>query len=230
MQDTIHLSIDYPQENEKIVSNSYTFRVAAPVDAPKVELSVDGGEFQPMRQAAGFWWYDWAVTVGRHQAVVRIHPEGAKPLTLQPRTFVAQPAPSASMMTTQYSVLVPNDPAKLAFVTDLLNKQAVEIRAVRTLNVGENTSLQFLASDKPGLRKALENTGFPVVESQVFQLELPESQNGLHSLAQGLAQKGINVLSLYGMGERQNVKVVLSVDQPEVAASLFETLGISVLN
>lgn len=92
MRDTILLSIDYPQENEKIVSSSYTFRVAAPMDARTVELSIDGCEFEPMRQAAGYWWYDWAVTVGRHQAVVRIHPYGATPLTLQPRTFVAQPA------------------------------------------------------------------------------------------------------------------------------------------
>ena len=229
-EETIHLSVDYPQENEKIVSNSYTFRVSAPIDSQKVEISIDGAEFQPLRQAAGFWWFDWMnFTSGAHEAVVRIIPHQGKPLTLQPRRFFAQPSYGGRTLT-QYSVLVPNEPGKLAFVTELIRKDLPNVRGVQTVNVGDGTSIQFVAPNAPELRRTLESHGFAVRENQVFQLQLPENNGGLTSLARGLADKGINVLSLYGLQERSQAKVVVSVDRPEQAQPLFESLGISILN
>lgn len=229
-EDTIHLAVDYPQENEKIVSNSYSFRVSAPLDSQKVEISIDGYEFKPLRQAAGYWWYDWSnFSAGVHEAVVRIQPQHGRALTLQPRRFFAQPSYGGRTLT-QYSVLVPNEPGKLAFVTELIQKELANVRGVQTVNVGDGTSIQFVAPNAPELRRTLENHGFAVRENQVFQLQLPENNGGLPSLARGLADKGINVLSLYGLTERQHAKVVVSVDRPEQAQPLFESLGISILN
>lgn len=229
-EDTAQVSIDYPQENEKIVATSYTFRVSAPLDAEKVELSFDGGEYKQLRQAAGYWWYDLTgITVGQHEAVLRIVQAGGRALVLQPRRFISQPS-CAGRTLTQYNVLVPNEPGKLAFVTELIKTQLSDVRGVQTINVGDGTSIQFLAPNQPELRQALEANGFVVREIQVFQLQLPESNASLSTLTRGLAEKGINVLSLYGMTEKKNAKVVVSVDRPEQAAPLFESLGFSILN
>lgn len=230
MEDIIQVSIDYPQENEKIVSSNYTFRVSAPLDAERVELSLDNGEWRPLRQAAGFWWYDCAgIAAGPHDAALRIIQAGGRALSLQPRRFICQPA-LAGRTLTQYSVLVPNEPGKLAFVTELISGQLQEVRGVQTVNVGDGTSIQFLAPNQPQLRRTLEASGFAVREIQVFQLQLPQSNGSLSTLARGLAEKGINVLSLYGLTDQQNPKVVVSVDRPEQAAPLFESLGFAILN
>jgi len=69
------ITVDYPQERERVISPEYTFRVAARA-ASRVEISIDQNEWRPCRQAAGYWWYDWSGYMsGKHQAVARIQPQ-----------------------------------------------------------------------------------------------------------------------------------------------------------
>ena len=69
------ITVDYPQEKELVISPDYTFRVAAKA-ASRVEISIDDSEWQPCRQADGYWWYDWSGYMsGKHQAVARIQPQ-----------------------------------------------------------------------------------------------------------------------------------------------------------
>jgi hypothetical protein len=69
------ITVDYPQERERITSPEYTFRVAARA-ASRVEVSIDDNAWQACRQADGYWWYDWSGYMsGKHQAVARIQPQ-----------------------------------------------------------------------------------------------------------------------------------------------------------
>ncbi len=69
------ITVDYPQESERVTSPEYTFRVAARA-ASRVEISIDHNEWQPCRQAGGYWWYDWSGYMsGKHQAIARIQPQ-----------------------------------------------------------------------------------------------------------------------------------------------------------
>ncbi|MBI5209028.1 MAG: Ig-like domain-containing protein [Elusimicrobia bacterium] len=70
------VTIDYPRPNEKVMPGHYTVRVAASGGTPNVVVSIDGGEFAPCRSAAGYWWFDWQATPGRHSLVARM-PENA---------------------------------------------------------------------------------------------------------------------------------------------------------
>jgi len=69
------VTVDYPKERESVISPDYTFRIDAK-GAGRVEISIDQNEWQPCRQAEGYWWYDWAGYMsGKHQAVARIQPQ-----------------------------------------------------------------------------------------------------------------------------------------------------------
>lgn len=64
---THQLSIDFPQRGEVVMSPEYTLRIEAP-GAQRVEVSIDGGEWQPCRHAVGYWWFDWSDYLpGPHQ-------------------------------------------------------------------------------------------------------------------------------------------------------------------
>jgi len=52
--------IVFPMENETIKSSSYTLKIKTKQPCKKVEVRFDGGEWEPCREAIGFWWFDWA--------------------------------------------------------------------------------------------------------------------------------------------------------------------------
>jgi hypothetical protein len=72
------LSVDYPFQNEMIVSDSYSLRVHAPGVAHGVDLSIDRGPWRPCRKALGYWWLDWYdYSDGEHEVVARARlPDG----------------------------------------------------------------------------------------------------------------------------------------------------------
>lgn len=67
----VEVSIDYPQQDEGIPSESYTFRIGS-VRAEKVEVSIDRGPWLACRPAEGYWWYDWSnYAPGIHRLTAR---------------------------------------------------------------------------------------------------------------------------------------------------------------
>lgn len=54
----LSLSIDYPQEGERLLPGHYSIRVGAP-GATQAELCVDFKEWRPCREAVGYFWFDW---------------------------------------------------------------------------------------------------------------------------------------------------------------------------
>lgn len=126
---------------------------------------------------------------------------------------------------TQYNVQFVNDRITLDKLTRLLVKEKISFKSVLTTSVGEKTAIQFLAPKDQALREKLEKTGAVVREDLVFQLELPNSPFELHKVAQALAEKSINIVSLYSRIEGETMKLVLAVDEPENAVALIEKLG-----
>ena len=68
--------IDHPTENEKISKEHYAVRISTST-CERVEISVDGAEWLPCRNAAGHWWFDLHdIASGGHTFVVRMHNAG----------------------------------------------------------------------------------------------------------------------------------------------------------
>ncbi|HAM36570.1 MAG TPA: hypothetical protein DEB40_14760 [Elusimicrobia bacterium] len=71
--------LDYPTEGEVITSASYTFRISAPKNGDKIEVSINQGEWLPCRQEGGYWWYDWSgYEPGEYQIRARMHAADGK--------------------------------------------------------------------------------------------------------------------------------------------------------
>ena len=69
----VPLSLDYPRQDETITGRHYAIRVGAPLDAQKVEVAIDQGDWQACRQSAGYWWFDWTgYENGEHEITARL--------------------------------------------------------------------------------------------------------------------------------------------------------------
>ena len=68
------IKIDYPEEGEVIRSEQYTFRISTAVPALRVEISLNGGNWQSCRESAGYWWFDWKKEKTKPKALhARVH-------------------------------------------------------------------------------------------------------------------------------------------------------------
>jgi membrane protein implicated in regulation of membrane protease activity len=86
------VGIDFPQPGETIAPGEYSFRVAAPVDAQEVRISIDDEAWQACRQSNGHWYFDWNnQSAGDHVAVSRVIESDGSILVTQPRLFRVQP-------------------------------------------------------------------------------------------------------------------------------------------
>lgn len=82
------VTVDYPQQDEVIASADYAIRVGAPGGASQVEISLNQGPWQPCREAAGYWWYDWSgYSNGEHEVVARCLDSSGRLLRGEPHEF-----------------------------------------------------------------------------------------------------------------------------------------------
>jgi len=92
------LAVDFPKQNEIINSPQYTLRLCAPEGVKSVEVALDDGEWQPCRQAVGYWWFDWSgFGDGEHEVIARIELEDGRKIASEPHEFFVdlQPKPKA---------------------------------------------------------------------------------------------------------------------------------------
>lgn len=88
------LSVDFPRQNEVIASSEYTFRISAPADVQKVEVTIDHGPWHHCRQAAGFWWCDWSgYDDGEHEVTARLVTGDGRTVSAEPHEFFVRLEP-----------------------------------------------------------------------------------------------------------------------------------------
>ena len=65
--------IEFPRQDETIVSPTYTLRVAAPAGVEALDVSIDQGAWKACREDVGSWWFDWSgYADGEHEVIARI--------------------------------------------------------------------------------------------------------------------------------------------------------------
>ena len=65
-----YVTIDYPQENEVIISPVYTIRIGASASTNNVRVKIDTGDWSQCYFASGYWWFVWAnYPAGTHQMI-----------------------------------------------------------------------------------------------------------------------------------------------------------------
>ena len=82
------VAVDYPRAGENVVSRGYTIRLSVR-SGGGAEVSIDDEAWQPCREAAGHWWYDWSGDGrGGHKVCARVTlPDGRRSLS-ECRSFI----------------------------------------------------------------------------------------------------------------------------------------------
>lgn len=84
-------AVDFPVQDETILSPQYAFRLAAPETAESVDISIDQGPWLACRKAVGFWWYDWSgYENGEHELIARTPGKSGRWLMSSPVEFMVQ--------------------------------------------------------------------------------------------------------------------------------------------
>ena len=81
--------IEYPQQDETIVSPGYTLRIAAPAAVEAVDISIDQGPWLACRKDVGYWWHDWSgYADGEHEIIARIRGQNGRWRMSAPRELI----------------------------------------------------------------------------------------------------------------------------------------------
>ena len=136
------------------------------------------------------------------------------------------------MIAYQLSIFAENKPGKLAAVTDVLNKEKINIRATTIATADTFGVVNLIVDDPQRAEAALSKAGMTVHLREVLAVLIPDKPGGLDALTQLLYKEKINVNNAYGFvleGSKSAVFVV-DVDQMEKTEKLMEEKGFKTLD
>lgn len=122
--------------------------------------------------------------------------------------------------THQIFVLLENKPGTAFELCRILKKKKISIFAIAMFV----DSARLHVSNSDVAMETLQEHGYYCEIREVLQEVLPNKQGAMMQLTQKLGNAGININYLYGTIEekQQHGTLILEVDQPELALSIFK--------
>ena len=135
------------------------------------------------------------------------------------------------MKVKQISVFLENKSGRLARVTEILEENRVNIRALSIADTSDFGILRIIVNDPEKAFKALKVEGFTVSETEVIAVEVSDTPGGLANALKILDQSKINIEYLYAFLEKCSEKalVVFRVEQADKAIEVLGQNGINVI-
>ena len=119
---------------------------------------------------------------------------------------------------TEFSVRLANRPGQLAMFARRLADAGVGIEAFATIADMGQSHVRFIADNDSRARRVLMTAGVEFDETDVLDTFVPRGTSGLAAMAEGLAQAGINIDSMYLLHTNaQGYHLAVTVNDPEVA-------------
>lgn len=131
----------------------------------------------------------------------------------------------------QVSVFLENKKGRLADVTNLLEKENINIRTLSLADTKEFGVLRLIVDDPEKCLKVLKENEFVAQETDVIAVEVEDKPGGLNKILNVLNKNNINVEYMYAFVEKKknNAIVIFRIDDQKKAISSLKENGISLI-
>jgi hypothetical protein len=129
------------------------------------------------------------------------------------------------MSVKQISVSLDNTPGKCLAVSECLGVEGINIRAISVADTSDISTVRFVTDDPKRTVDVLKSHSYPVKETDVIAVEVPDHPGGLQAILKPLKAANINVLYFYpylGRGESGQAIVILGADKIEEANGILQ--------
>jgi len=135
------------------------------------------------------------------------------------------------MRTRQVSVFLENKKGRLAEVTQLLDTESINIRALYLADTADFGVLRLIVDNPMRCLAALRRSDFVAQETDVLAIEVEDHPGGLNRVMRILQAHDINIEYMYAFIEKNvnNAIVVFKFDDVEAAEPVLRDHGIPVL-
>ncbi|MDY6930880.1 MAG: ACT domain-containing protein [Halobacteriota archaeon] len=119
----------------------------------------------------------------------------------------------------QLSISLENKPGMLSWISEMLGKEGVNIRAISVADTSDISTVRFVVDDPVKAVNILKTNNHTVKETDVLAVETPDHPGGLGAVLKPIKAADINVLYLYpylGRASNQAI-VILGVDMIDEA-------------
>lgn len=132
------------------------------------------------------------------------------------------------MFVKQISVFLENKPGKLSQVTDILEKNNIDIKAISIADTTEFGILRMIVDKPKEAVEAIKAEKFPVSTTDVLAVEVTDKPGGLNRALQILNDAGISVEYLYSFIKRNGERalILFRVEEPDRAVEVLQSAGI----
>jgi len=137
----------------------------------------------------------------------------------------------------QLSISLENTPGKLSYISEILGKEGVNIRAISVADTSDISTVRFVVDDPKRAINILKSNNFSIKETDVLAVETPDHPGGLNAVLKPIKAAGINVHYLYPFLGRSGDQaiVILGADNIEETDRILKenwvhTLGKEVYN
>ena len=129
------------------------------------------------------------------------------------------------MSVTQISVSLENVPGKFLEISEILRAERINIRAISVADTTDISTVRFVTDNMEKTASVLRSHGYPLKETNVIAVEVPDHPGGLQAVLKPLKTANINVTYFYpylGRGESGQPIVIVGVDKTEEAIEVLK--------
>ena len=136
------------------------------------------------------------------------------------------------MRTEQISIFLENKSGRLAEVTDLLARNAINIRALSLADTTDFGIFRLIVNDPARALALLKEQGFTVASNDVVPVLVPDRPGGLAGILAALKGNSINVEYMYAFVQRSegNAVLIFRFDDTDQAEAALAAAGIRMLS
>ena len=135
------------------------------------------------------------------------------------------------MLIKQISVILDNVPGKVQEISQLLDAERINIRAITVASTDDISTVRLVVDDPAKALNVLKSSGYSVKEADVIAVEVPDHPGGLQAILKPLKEANINVPYMYthlGRAENGNAIVIVGVNRTQEALQVLKANWVSI--